>query len=526
MFAAPAKRPDDPSLALQLYPPDRGRFGEVLKTAGLLARVLPTANAVDLDAAQGALEAPAVQACVLANRHAAGAAAEKIAMATATSPVATAEALARLIPPSVTQLARTDRGYTLKTANHALWSPSEFELSRREAIEKLGAARVREADLHGAITEAGEVAVPSAAPPPRSPGVLRDAGVYEVRDLGGERHVGYVFPSLLDIDGRATPLALFVSGSETALQGEIAGVPAGGTALALPEGRPRGRGVFVRLAPGEDPCAMVPMDLRATIADGGVALLAGETFDGRPVRIERSRHLALVLREGDVTLVPDTFRWVPLDEARALTLDSGETPRAPKEAASTREVLVRADASGTFSFEGGPVAKLAYAERSFLSVDDAMFLLAGLGVPLEHGTKKLGAAMARSQPLMIAVARELEPAASAVDAACARAAAKLAMLPPVRPRAPLVKEAAVLPDPMAVDTVLSLGFLNAENIALFLEGLPTIEAAQERMCELLLAARLGLRDVPPAALEKAVRATEQVLEGLHVLAFERPGEAA
>jgi hypothetical protein len=267
---------------------------------------------------------------------------------------------------------------------------------------------------------------------------------------------------------------------------------------------------------------MVPMDLRATIAEGGVALLAGETFDGRPVTIETSRHLAHVAREGDVTLVPDTFRWVPLDQTRALTLMSGET----KEGARKSDVLVRADASGTFSVEGVPVAKLAHEERSFLSLDDAMFLLAGLGVPLAEGTKKLGAAAARSAPVAIAAVRHLEPAAEAVDAACARAAAKLAAFPVVRPRAPLVKEAAVLPDPMAVDTVLSLGFLNAENLALFLEGLPTIDAAQGRMCELLLAARLGLRDVPPAALEKAVRATEQVLEGLHVLAFERPGEAA
>jgi hypothetical protein len=51
--------------------------------------------------------------------------------------------------------------------------------------------------------------------------------------------------------------------------------------------------------------------------------------------------------------------------------------------------------------------------------------------------------------------------------------------------------------------------------------MPAIDEAQLKMCELLLAARLGLRDVPVSALEKAVRTTEDVLEGLKVLAFQK-----
>jgi hypothetical protein len=41
------------------------------------------------------------------------------------------------------------------------------------------------------------------------------------------------------------------------------------------------------------------------------------------------------------------------------------------------------------------------------------------------------------------------------------------------------------------------------------------------MCELLVASRLGLRDVPPSALEKAIRSVEEVIEGLKVMAFQK-----
>ena len=86
-------------------------------------------------------------------------------------------------------------------------------------------------------------------------------------------------------------------------------------------------------------------------------------------------------------------------------------------------------------------------------------------------------------------------------------------------RQKLWKEASVISDPVAVDTVLSLGFLNPENIAAFVGYLPVIEEGERRLCELLIASRLGLRHIPTGALERAVRATEDVIAGLKEMAF-------
>ena len=49
----------------------------------------------------------------------------------------------------------------------------------------------------------------------------------------------------------------------------------------------------------------------------------------------------------------------------------------------------------------------------------------------------------------------------------------------------ILKVAAQLPDSTAVDTVLSLGFLNSENIVEFLKALPILNDSQQQLCTLL-----------------------------------------
>jgi hypothetical protein len=184
-------------------------------------------------------------------------------------------------------------------------------------------------------------------------------------------------------------------------------------------------------------------------------------------------------------------------------------------------VQVRYGGPDSFSVDGFPVDKLASDERHFLSLDDTMFLLAGLGADLDYAQKKLGSAAAWSTPVDVRVGRYIKTATQRLDEATESAVNTLTVAQHSVLRRDLFKEAAVIPDPVAVDTVLSLGFLNSENLGIFISYLPAIDEAQLKMCELLLAARLGLREVPVSALEKAIRSTEEVLEGLKILAFQK-----
>jgi hypothetical protein len=192
-------------------------------------------------------------------------------------------------------------------------------------------------------------------------------------------------------------------------------------------------------------------------------------------------------------------------------------------AAAARRTLASVEVRGggnSWSFSGQAVSKLASAEREMLNIDDAMFLLGALGVKQSYGIKKLAQAADGRAPVQVRVGRHISLAGDEVKEAFARARESISQLPQLQ-KVSLVKEASVLGDPQSVDAVLSLGFINPENIMTFVGYLPVLEDSQNKLCDVLLASRLGsLIDTPAGAIEACVRNMEQVLMGLKALAFQ------
>jgi hypothetical protein len=278
---------------------------------------------------------------------------------------------------------------------------------------------------------------------------------------------------------------------------------------------------------GGEIVATIPLTVKSSTAGPDLAqptVYQAETYDGNPIEVSVQPNIQAVMGtpEGRM-LVPEHWQWSPLDKTGEVALASAE-PDVNKEAAALRTLASVDVVSGgsTFSVRGPAISKLANADTEFLNLDDAMFLLAGLGVAQGYGMRKLAEATAAREPVQVRIGRYIATAEEQKLAAVKSAERVLGNLPVLR--RPLFKEAAVISDPMAVDTVLSLGFINPENITVFVSYLPELDEAQAKMCELLLAARLGLNDVPEGALEKSVRATEEVLEGLKTLAFQGPAE--
>ena len=556
-FDITGRGPGDISMIGQLYPPYRqnygfggggatmnvgmGKEGSVLdkkaaagvwaqydsmkKTGSVLAAVLPTITKRDYEAFITKVgNDRGLQAQYVANGAAAMPSLKMLVEHEPTDIRKFAGAVLEHVKPSVAQLRKESEGYSLKTANHQFWLPEDRVLNRGEAVALFGPKVVLAADQTGAVTMAlgAEGETPADELNNEAPDLISDFGLYKVQDESGRDLVGYVFPNLIDIDGTVLPISLFTNGSQMAVQGEIVGMRAGEGA-ELFEGPPRGTGAFYSVHDNGHAQATIPMTIKASVAapeEGGVVLHA-ETYDGRPVEVVVVQHLEHITaspEEGRM-MVPAWFSWMPLDKAEKTALVS--TPESfHKEARAARAltaVIVRSDGE-SFSFSGPPVEKLAAEERAFLSLDDAMFLLGGLGSDLDYVQQKLGEAAAFHRPVQVQVGTSIELAGSAMQASYARAEEKLASYPDLRQD--LLKEAAVIPDPVAVDTVLSLGFLNSENLGMFISYLPVIDTAQQKLCELLLAARLGLREIPVGALERGVRSVEETLEGLKVLAFQ------
>lgn len=255
------------------------------KTASLLKALLPTINNSDLIGFSTKLS----QDRNLRLAYEKNAAATLPALSTLLThePSAfnkTAAAFNALIKPTVTQLVRDEDGYTLKTASSLYWAPTETKLSRGEALQKCGSKAVFAADLSGSVTETPTEGTQTApAIENTTAGPISAFGLYVVHSDDGEELTGYVFPNLIDADGKELPLSLFSDGMHAAIQTDIVGTPTDGD-VQLPTGSdPNGYGFFFSVE-GDDVKATVPLHLRGSFHGTGPdepSTYMGETFDGR-----------------------------------------------------------------------------------------------------------------------------------------------------------------------------------------------------------------------------------------------------
>jgi hypothetical protein len=541
-FDVTAKTPGDQSMIGQLYPPYRQNYGfgggggvatsvgvdkQSSAQASLIEAIANTVNESDLARFKSTLSDPEIRLAYEKNA-AAVIKPVQILLELDDERPKLASVMHLLLRPTVTQLTRVQDGYLVKQANHRCWAPQTEFISRRDALSKLGAKIVLAADTTGAATmsEGATTEEPSAPPDSdmKSMGPVAEFGLYKVQTTDGKELTGYVIPNLIDVSGQQLPIALFTNGSQAAVQADILGVPVPGDSAQLPTAdAPSGYGSFFSAESHE---ATIPLRLQGSFspAQGEPGVFQGETYDGRPVEVSVQPNIQTVvsMEEGRM-LVPAHWQWLPLDQSEAVALASSEEG-VPKQASALRTLSTVQVVSGgeEFSIRGHAVEKLAYDEREFLDVDGAMFLLAGLGVSPAYGIKKLGQAMSGREPVQVRIGRGIKLAEELAKAASASARETLSRFPNLRQD--LFKEAGFVTDPEAVDTMLSMGFLNPENVTTFIGYMPTIEKTQESLCNLLFASRLGLSDIPTAALETAVRSAEEVLEGLKTMAFQGPAE--
>jgi len=419
-------------------------------------------------------------------------------------------------PPTVSQIQKRDDGYAVKYASHLIWEPIETVVDRGEIVGTFGTKLAMDVDTAGAVTAVDAPPVGEEASLDLEP--VEEPGLYKVKDVAGKELVGIVIPSLIDIDGKAIPISLFTNGSSVAVQSDIQGELAG-DGFNLPSGPVGEHGLFFKMN-NDGLAATVPFQFSDSFAEQAEpTVFNGTTFDGRPVEVSVQPNLAEPTPTGDGRiLIPDDWEWLPLDGTEATSLMGDEEDKArAEEEQKVSHVVLRTDGD-VFSVSGLPVEKLGYAQTNFLDVDDAMFLLGGLGVPPQICIEKMGEAYS-GEAVKVKVGREISLMDDLVKQAMTNTEELLAAVPGIKP-AHMVKEAVEFPDPTTVDTVLSLGFINSENAMTFVSYLPDIDDAQTKLCEILLATRLGLQNVNASSVERAIRSVEETIEGLKILAFQ------
>lgn len=545
-FDVTSKTPGDQSMIGQLYPPYRQNYGfgggGVSNAAGaggktasatgyfpkessILEGVLGSANVTDLSDFKASLRG--VDGLKLAFTHNAAAheSLVRISEANPDSVEKRAYAIISQVKPTVLQVVKQHEGYALKTASRHLWAPRTELVDRGMLVRRVGEKIALAADMAGSATVAEEQGVEGQGEAALlNSGAVDQPGVYMVETDDGQQLSGSVIPNLLDVDGKALPIALFTDGQHVAVQSDISGTRTG---EFVPPGmvsaqEASGHGVFYCDNDG-GPVASLPLSLSGSVQGPGAdesPRMAAETFDGRQVQVSVQPYVQSIQNVDGVMLVPDTWSWIPLSEADEVGLaeNAGDVGKTASAAQRSSMVYIRGGGIDCFSLTGAPVEKLASDDRSFLSQDDALFLLVGLGVNARHAQTKLAAASRALKPEEVRVGNSLKIAAEVRGESYVSAEQHLSRMPTFRHR--MWKEASMIPDPTAVDAVLSLGFINPENIATFVGYLPTLDEAQRRMCELLIGARIGMRELSEGSLERAIRALEDVIQGLRLIAFQ------
>lgn len=489
------------------------------KTGSILSAILPTINTSDYVAFLEKISHPTMRSALAKNAAAMFDPVKKLMDYEPAGAEKTAAALAGLMAPSVVQVVKIDQGYLVKSASHLAWAPREAVVDRGELVEGFGGKVALAADTTGSVTISDEGV--SGSPEENRADVANSFGVYKVQSTDGAELKGFIFPNLYDVDGTALPIALFTDGNSAALQAQIVGeLQTGPDVPQMQFSEPSGHGCFVRLLEGSAE-ATVPLTIQGSYQDPGGKKFRAETFDGNSVFVALQPNIQKMTVVEDTVLLPESWQWLPLGDAADVSLVSHkEEWGAPKLAARKfASITIRAGGDNQFSLTGVPLSKFAAADCSFLSLNDTLFMLAGFGTDLRYASEKLAEAVAFGAPVDVRVGRGITLEHDARQESLQKAASKLAQLPVLK--RDLLKESAFIPDPLAVDTVLSLGFINPENLMTFVSYLPQLDQTQSRLCELLMAGRLGASDIPTGPLEKAIRYIEEVIDGLKVIAFQK-----
>jgi hypothetical protein len=434
------------------------------------------------------------------------------------------ETLEDAFDPDVVQLSWSPSygTYVMKTASRRYFSHTAPRLvSRGDLLKIAGEEVVKKVDLDGSVTIAAPTGVDEAAPEKTWKPITR-SGIYRVQSVDGRELTGWVLSSLLSPDGIAIPMCVFTNGSEACVQTNVVGTRVA-TGADLPEGKPQGTGVFYTSVDGQI-VATVPLMVLGSEAgmDGGNSFIV-RTLDGADTRVHVVDGIqSMVVLHGEY-FCPRVMHFLPVQNEKTVVLvDTMEGMHAAKQASFDESGSIRINhANGHFRFRFENMPKLASKFPASLDHEAAAFVLCLAGYSSPEAYTKLSAAQQGPINVKGCDVGLQSDMIDSVKEASLEASHRVTEL-----RRYFTKEAAVMPNASTIDSLLSLEFINSENIRLFVSRIPTLEKALSQLCELVLASRLGISEIPETAGARAARGLDEVIQGLRALMFRDAEEPA
>jgi len=551
---------NDPSLWTTNYPPLQGRYSYASAGFQMLDALSDTFSAVDGEVFKQTLrENPMLVAKF--QKHGYAEVIEKLARKVYPNSNDYTAAAMQLIPVAAASVKKEDPDkYSLLSSIEGLFDTMQVQKLDRQDMQKfLSKITGNPQDFLNEVDAEGEKMLVVRKPAPGifvydemaqqpAPEMATDFALYRVKTKTGMQVDGIVIPSVVNFSGGRLPMKLFISRTHSSFQPNIAGIRLVDTddkdmtkkILQPWDIRVGATGTFIYIDDGkavatepvtikaiEDYCGpltVVDMKGRTFKVERGFGdfftkeeressapMTAQPKMPGAPKqkRVYLDAHGFLEVRK-DIFVIPRKMCWVPMSGFNDVTASPGEW--ITKEAAAKMELdpLTIHYTGIVYDVSGAGLPKLALSER------ETKVLLATAGVPLE----KIAAILKRAKsPLKAKVhgVDRLEPKASKVSKN-AKLIAKISSIVDGLKKN-LIKEAADLPEDSdaTVDALLSLNFLNPNNLAKFVAYKPVFDKVLDYLAELTLASRLGLKDINEGSTVLAMSKLMEVCDGLHKL---------
>lgn len=473
---------------------------------------------------------------------------QKLAMiiASANPPgvVKTAETLVDRIKPNVVQFEKLASGdFRVKWANSNAFAPKEDTVPPQDAAQMAG-TDLSKMQPGATITLSSERAKKQSLDEPVYVKV-QQFGKYCVQDMNTNQELcGWIIP-IVDLEMHPLEMYVFINpgtgpgysgGTDQpamqtsqgqpptwSVQDDIAGKPTAGNGeeemvndLVENGTQPQGTGFFFS---HQGQCCLPPITIQnATQDPSGASGISGETMFGDSVQLQMVPGLNQVQMMGEGSYgIPAELVWVPLPgDPTFLAKDPMDITNTQQAQQMPSQVQVGSTGPGEFAMNGQPLDKVAKQDRHFIKKAQAEFLLVAMGVDPLEARSILKKAEISGDWVKCATARPLVSLASLHSDMTKQASQELSSFP-YHLRQNLVKEASVIDDTDTADKVLSMNFINPENIDTFAKYLPELDEASKKLAELLIAVRMGVGSVEEGAVERAMKGLESVIEGLKLL---------
>lgn len=523
LFDVVRTKPHDPSLVQDIHPPTRsGGFGGGTKlgadmTAGLplLPQLYGRISQAHANRFKTAMENPTLKTYVANSSDGVKAAFASALRLSPSDRAKTAQAVADNTRPTVVQLQKLSNSQVrVKWATGEMFAPQENDVPMSVAQDMMGDEDMTgQLESNGTVTMSPEANVKQTLEAEEIR-VADSFGIWSVQEVTGKTMVGWVFPNLLSLSLEVLPLSLFTNGSNFALQEHVAGSMTA-KSTDIPKGLPKGYGALYYLDHGTAK-AFVPMNITSTGSSPAGEKYIGETDMGEQITFSFAEGLKKPqqVSEGE-WVVPNFFNWIPLTGKVELVSEPALFSKLAADSFSgTVDIL--GDGTGTYSFRGPAVAKIASDHTKFIDHNKAMFMGVALGMTEEFCKTALTRA-SKGESVPVGGLKVLSTVREKMASYRKEVLRDLSKIDPPIHNYDLIKEASILDDALTADKILALGFLNAENVATFVDLLPALDAASSKMAELLIAVRIGLEEVPEVAVERMLAALEDVVRGLKSL---------